>query len=521
MDKEKKPEATMGAPAENNTSNTGEAQPRTRKLKSKLSGRKHMLTHRDVQDHLLEEYIYTGYRGEVDLKGAFRSIFEIHNETMNIWTHLIGMIIFVTLAGHLLYIELSYLQDTSPAETVAELETQQPSEVVAEIAATLAGRAQCVGWESEKAVSTFSCDRFQSCEYSVLSGGIYTHSFGVAQMSLPPTFSQARSSFVNIRRLTRDIRSKLSYTRDLTSNSVRTARIHLLETLDRVETRWQAVQNSLLSLSNGALENAAVRSRRGLDAVAGRIRSVCRKAQKLGRKHASASMDQLYSAGEMLNSLSSEALAYIAYQKDVTTTKWPIFVFMGSAVTCLACSVTFHWFCVVSQEWYNRLVKIDYAGINVLIAGSAVPIIYYGFSCDTFWRTAHFAIFGTACLASTTCIVVPYFSKPSFAPLRVGVFIGTGLFGVIPVIHMLYMNYDLELELLLPAVWHLVAMGTFYILGAVLYAVRIPERFTPGHFDILFASHQIFHVMVVVAALIHYSGVQRLLEWYEHASLHC
>ncbi|KAN0081346.1 hypothetical protein V8E55_008970, partial [Tylopilus felleus] len=34
---------------------------------------------------------------------------------------------------------------------------------------------------------------------------------------------------------------------------------------------------------------------------------------------------------------------------------------------------------------------------------------------------------------------------------------------------------------------------------------RIPEWIAPGKFDYLFASHQIFHVCVVMAALIHSS----------------
>ena len=40
--------------------------------------------------------------------------------------------------------------------------------------------------------------------------------------------------------------------------------------------------------------------------------------------------------------------------------------------------------------------------------------------------------------------------------------------------------------------------------GAGLYAARIPERWKPGAFDVAFNSHQILHVAVIVAALVHY-----------------
>ena len=41
---------------------------------------------------------------------------------------------------------------------------------------------------------------------------------------------------------------------------------------------------------------------------------------------------------------------------------------------------------------------------------------------------------------------------------------------------------------------------------------KIPERWFPRKFDICGVSHQIFHVSVVVAALIHYVGLLRGLD---------
>ena len=43
-------------------------------------------------------------------------------------------------------------------------------------------------------------------------------------------------------------------------------------------------------------------------------------------------------------------------------------------------------------------------------------------------------------------------------------------------------------------------------------ANRVPERFSPGTFDIFFASHQIFHFMVLLAALAHYLSVLKAIE---------
>ena len=49
--------------------------------------------------------------------------------------------------------------------------------------------------------------------------------------------------------------------------------------------------------------------------------------------------------------------------------------------------------------------------------------------------------------------------------------------------------------------------------GAVVYAMRIPERWWPGAFDFAFNSHQLFHMAVIIAASVHYRGTRILLDW--------
>lgn len=56
-------------------------------------------------------------------------------------------------------------------------------------------------------------------------------------------------------------------------------------------------------------------------------------------------------------------------------------------------------------------------------------------------------------------------------------------------------------------------MAFFYLFGAALYAARIPERFSPGRFDLWCNSHQIFHVLLVLGAYMHLRSSFRLLNW--------
>ena len=39
--------------------------------------------------------------------------------------------------------------------------------------------------------------------------------------------------------------------------------------------------------------------------------------------------------------------------------------------------------------------------------------------------------------------------------------------------------------------------GVVYIVGAIIYAMRIPEKFFPRKFDLVGSSHQIFHLAVL------------------------
>jgi len=56
-----------------------------------------LLTVADVADYAKERSITTGYRRPLDYSGCLRSILWLHNETLNIWTHLLGFFFFFWL----------------------------------------------------------------------------------------------------------------------------------------------------------------------------------------------------------------------------------------------------------------------------------------------------------------------------------------------------------------------------------------------------------------------------------------
>lgn len=52
--------------------------------------------------------------------------------------------------------------------------------------------------------------------------------------------------------------------------------------------------------------------------------------------------------------------------------------------------------------------------------------------------------------------------------------------------------------------------GAFYLLGGLIYAMHWPERSYIARFDYFGNSHNIFHLAIVCAALIHFYGSVRV-----------
>lgn len=91
-----------------------------------------------------------------------------------------------------------------------------------------------------------------------------------------------------------------------------------------------------------------------------------------------------------------------------------------------------------------------------------------------------------------------------------------GLSAVFPVLHAQRLYGFSQLRETIGLDWVLL-QGLLYIVGAAIYAARFPERLRPGTFDIWGSSHQIFHVLVVLAAMSHLVGLIKAFD-YEHSS---
>lgn len=182
--------------------------------------------------------------------------------------------------------------------------------------------------------------------------------------------------------------------------------------------------------------------------------------------------------------------------------------FIG-AIICLGCSFAFHTLHCHSENIGKLFSKLDYCGIAILIMGSFVPWLYYGFYCHFYPKIIYMSMVMALGIMAMIVSLGDKFSSPSLRSVRAGVFAAFGLSGIIPAIHYGYTEGWFNKVAQAYLGW-LLLMGVLYILGALFYAMRVPERFFPGKCDIWFQSHQIFHVLVIAAAFVHYHGVSEM-----------
>ena len=193
--------------------------------------------------------------------------------------------------------------------------------------------------------------------------------------------------------------------------------------------------------------------------------------------------------------------------------------FLG-AVSCLSLSFLYHTLSCHSARLSHLFCKLDYMGIAILVTGSCIPCLYYGYYCSAFSRYLHISIVSMLCIGIVIASIWHKLSTPKYRPVRTLMFVLFGLYGVIPAIQVAYRE-GLSTAATSYSGWWLISMAVIYIGGAGLYVARIPERFNPGKFDICMHSHQLFHVCVVAAAWVHYDGILNMISYRLSVGVEC
>lgn len=428
-------------------------------------------------------YIRSGYRLNYSVHDCFLSLFQLHNETLNVWTHIIGSIIFVSLMA---YLTLSSSALGRSGNGDGALATA-PSWCNVQQSAYVENGHHTARLFFATALPEY-CPRTRSMlvlpeqkKYYEVASVIFEHSL---------------HQIPSLERFHDILEENMGGIADSVAMQTELLKAELMVLKDRLShvTDYQQVRMVKESVN---------------ERVEGFSLFLHTLASQVG-----ADLTLKYAVDE-LHSLADSVKNGIHIMTTVDThhvPHWPIFVFMVSAVICLTCSATFHLLFVHSKPAYFILSRLDYAGITILIAGSFYPLIYYAFYCQPWAQRLYLTAITVMAALTFAVTLVPAFGTPKYLMFRTGIFLSLGFFGLVPVSHLVYQYgpFDPHVTVMIGP---LLLMGLLYTLGAIIYATKFPERFYPGRFDVWFSSHQLWHICVVAAALVHFVNALQHYEW--------
>ncbi|KAI9053619.1 hypothetical protein LZ554_002573 [Drepanopeziza brunnea f. sp. 'monogermtubi'] len=206
------------------------------------------------------------------------------------------------------------------------------------------------------------------------------------------------------------------------------------------------------------------------------------------------------------------AIAFYFYPTSVNfsvSTKTDVFIaaiFFFAACKCLACSCMWHTMnSVADQTLMERFACVDYTGISLLIAASIMTTEYTAFYCEPVSCWIYITLTATLGIGGVILPWHPTFNRSDMAWARVAFYVTLGATGFAPVLQL---NLDRGGAWAWEFYAPIAKSITVYLVGAVVYASQIPERWCPGAFDYIGGSHNLWHFAVLGGILFHYMAMQ-------------
>lgn len=192
-----------------------------------------------------------------------------------------------------------------------------------------------------------------------------------------------------------------------------------------------------------------------------------------------------------------------------------VFAFFLTAAICLGLSSTYHTLINHSQALESLYLRLDFVGIILLTIGNFVSGIHMVFWCEPMQRRIYWAMILSLGLMAVFVMISPKFQGRRWRNFRILCFVGTGMSGLVPLAHGIYL-FGFSQMLKQSGMPYYLIEGGFLCLGALVYATRFPECLSPGTFDLYGSSHQVFHVLVVMATATQLVGILAAFDYNYH-----
>jgi len=194
-------------------------------------------------------------------------------------------------------------------------------------------------------------------------------------------------------------------------------------------------------------------------------------------------------------------------------------IYFCGVTICFLLSAQYHTFMNHSEKMDMLGAQLDFQGIILLMWGATVPLVYYGFICEPALQYEYWTLLSGLAIACSITTFQPRFREAQLRPARAATFGSLAICTMVPVIHGIS-RYGWQIQRQRMGIFWVFLTLVLNTIGAVAYAYKIPERWHKRRFDILGASHQVFHIMVVLAALAYTKGLVKAFDFVHFETYH-
>jgi len=184
--------------------------------------------------------------------------------------------------------------------------------------------------------------------------------------------------------------------------------------------------------------------------------------------------------------------------------------FFAAACKCLICSTMWHTMNGIADKCLmERFACVDYTGISFLVSASILTTEWTAFYCEPVSRAVYMSLTAVLGIAGTILPWKESFNRADMVWARVAFYVSLTATGFAPVVQL---NLTRGIEWTFYFYAPITKSVCVYLVGAVIYASHIPEKWWPGLFDYAGGSHNLWHLAVLGGILFHYMAMMELYQ---------
>ncbi|KAL4623272.1 progestin and adipoQ receptor family member 3 isoform X1 [Arapaima gigas] len=130
--------------------------------------------------------------------------------------------------------------------------------------------------------------------------------------------------------------------------------------------------------------------------------------------------------------------------------------------------------------------------------GSAGVNWHLPLSCPQYWRQVYLVTVLAMILAVFFAQIHPQYLTQQWHRLRSAIFCSVAGYGLLPTVHWVWLNGGFGTTIVQAFFPHVFIMYFIAAVAFLFYISKVPERYFPGQLNYVGASHQVWHVLVVV-----------------------